>query len=140
MSLHRIWNWQTSEIDKCGSQIDVGDQLFRHAPCFDSGTASDQRSLQTGLVHKSLVVESEITEVPAIVGGVHDDGVLGEPVLIEIVQNFSDAVINTLNAGEVVLHVSLILPVDQIFAGQCFAIDRQFHRLCIVPLSQSRAL
>ena len=57
-----------------------------------SGIADDERCAQRLLVHVSLVKPSVLAHVETLVGGVDDDGVVGESVLVEIVEQVGVAI------------------------------------------------
>ena len=79
-----------------------------------------------------------LAHVESLVGGVDDDGVVGESVLVEIVEHTAHALVNTCNYRHVVAYVSLILPVVEILA-----LEVGFEQLAVaweVVASPSRAL
>ena len=121
-------------------KIDVAHELIGRGAGFDPGTASDQRHPQAGLIHETFVVESEVTQIPAVVGGVDHDGVFGQAGGIEVVEDLTHVVIDPLNAGEVVAHVVLIFPLDQRFTGEGFAVDRDGHGFFARPGAELGAL
>ena len=59
-----------------------------------------------------------IAEEEALVGVVDDDGVVGEALLVEVVEHAADVVIDGLDAAEVVLDVDLVSPFAEGVAGE----------------------
>lgn len=111
----------------------------RLLPCIVSGTgrpAGDQGHPQTGLVHESLVAEPQIAEIPAVVGRVDHDRVVGQLRLVKEVEHLADAVVHALHAGEIVLHEPLVFPAHEVIARERPAFDLQAHQFFIQPLLQ----
>jgi hypothetical protein len=55
-------------------------------------------------------------EEPALVGGVEDDGVVGEVGLVEGIEDVANAVVDGGDAAEIVLGVALVFPADEVGA------------------------
>ena len=79
-------------------------------PALMPGPTREEGHAQAGLIHEALVVEAQVAEIPAVVGRVDDDGVLGQSGPVEVIQDLADAVVHALHAGQVVLHVALVFP------------------------------
>ena len=75
-----------------------------------------QRHVQRLLVHPALVEPAVLAQIEALVGGVDHDRVVGQARLLEVIQHPAHAVIDRRDAGQVVVHVPLILPADQVLA------------------------
>ena len=54
-----------------------------------------------------------LAQIEALVGRVDDDGILSEAFGLEILQHAADVIVHGLNGGEVVVHVALIAPADE---------------------------
>ncbi len=132
-ALHEVRDRQAGEVEERRSEVDVGRELLRRDPGPDPRTADEEWRAEPRLIHEPLVVESEVAEVPAVVRGVEDVGVGGEAGPVEIVEDLADAVVEPLDAGEVVPHVPLVLPADELLAGERLAVDDDFHRLDVEP-------
>ena len=103
----------------------------------DSRSTHDQGGSQPWFVHKTFVVHPKFTEIPAVVCGVDHQGVFGQSLFIEVIEHRSDAIVDPLDTGQVVLHVALVFPLDQRFAFEVLAVDghtRGFDPEPLVPL------
>ena len=80
--------------------------------------ADEERHAERLLVHEALVVQAVVAEEEALVAGVDHDRVAAQAGLVEVVEHAADVVVHRLHAGEVVLHVALVLPARQRVAGQ----------------------
>ena len=60
--------------------------------------------------HQALVEPAVVAEEEALVGGVVDQRVLRQAVLVEVVEDLPHGVIDRLHAAQVVAHVALVLP------------------------------
>ena len=78
--------------------------------------AHDERCAQRLLVHEALVEPAVLAHVEALVGGVYNHCVVGESVLVEIVEHTAHALVNTCYYGHIVADVNLILPVVEVLA------------------------
>ena len=78
--------------------------------------AHDERCAQRLLVHEALVEPAVLAHVEALVGGVYNHCVVGESVLVEIVEHTAHALVNACYHGHIVADVNLILPVVEVFA------------------------
>ena len=143
-ALHRVRHGQPGEAEEGGREVDVADELRGHMAGLDAGAARDQRRAQARLIREAFVVKAEVAEIPAVVRGVDDDGVLREARLVEVVEHTAHAVVHALHAGEVVLHVTLVFPLREFLAGVgflravgCSYLD--FHRLEFKPLRERGA-
>ena len=111
-------------------EVHVEDHLVVHRARLDAaGPADDERHPQRFLIHEALVEPVVVAEVEALVGGVDDDGVVGESLAVEEVEQPADVVVHRGDAAQVVLDVALIFPFLQRVAGQflLFAVDGDFH-------------
>ncbi len=138
-ALHGVGHGQAGEIEEGGGEVDVGDELVGHGASLDAWAFGKQGHVQAGFVHEAFVVEAEVAEIPTVVSGVDDDGVFGETACFEVIEDFANAVVHALHAGEVVAHVFLVLPLHQFFAGEQLAIYCELHRFDLHPLLQGRA-
>ena len=58
-----------------------------------------------------------VAEEEALVGGVDDDGVLVDALLLEVVEHLADGVVDGLDAAEVVLHIAEVGELDALAAA-----------------------
>ena len=79
-----------------------------------AGPAHDEGHGQGLLVHPALVEPAVVAEVEALIGGVDDDRVVVEAVLLEVGQQAPDALVDAADAAQVVLEVALVLPAHQV--------------------------
>ena len=59
---------------------------------------------------KPLVVPAVVAEEESLVRGVDDDGVVGDPLGVEVVEQPPDALVDRIYAAQVVLDVALVEP------------------------------
>ena len=57
-----------------------------------------------------------LTEVEALIGGIDNDGVVGDAFFFEVFKDGTDAVIDRFDASEVVVHVTLVTPPHEVLA------------------------
>ena len=48
-----------------------------------------------------------------LIGGQHHDGVFGDPLAIELVEDPADILVERLHTAEVVVHVAVVAPADE---------------------------
>ena len=113
-ALHRVGDRQAGQVEERRREVDVGHERTGSDALSDARPAGDQGNPQSRLVHEPLVEEAEVAEIPAVVAGVDHDRVVGEPRVVEMVEQPADAVVHALHAGQVVLHEPPILPADEI--------------------------
>ena len=115
--LHLGGRRQSGHVEKGLGVVDVRDQRLAHgAGLGDAGPADEQRRAHGFLEDPALVEPTVFTEVEALVGGIDHDGVLGEAFVLEELQHAADVVIHRLHGGEVVVHVALVAPADEVLA------------------------
>jgi hypothetical protein len=91
-------------------EIDVQDHSIAGSTRFDLLGPTDQEGHPQGFfIHNALVIQAMFTEKKALVAGVHDDRVVSQAGLVQIVQNTTNVIIHTFDAAEVFLHVQLVL-------------------------------
>ena len=78
-----------------------------------AGVAHEEGHAQGFLVHQALVEPAVIAEEEALVGGVDDDGVVGQAFGVEVIEQPADVVVDALDAAQVVLDVDLVGPLAQ---------------------------
>ena len=97
--------------------VDVLDHRREARPgLHHAGPADDERHAERFLVHPALVVPAVFAHVEPLVGAVDDDGVLRQPVFIQILQDAPDAVVHRLDAPQVVLQIALVLPAYEVLS------------------------
>ena len=115
--LHLGGRRQSGHVEEGLGVVDVRDQCLAHgAGLGHAGPADKQRRTHGFLEDPALVEPTVFTEVEALVGGIDHDGVLGEALVLEILQHAADVIIDRLHGGQVVVHVALIAPADEILA------------------------
>ena len=138
-AVHVGGDFHAGEIEEGGGEVGVEGEEVGDGAGLDAGAAREERDVEPGLIHEAFVVEAEVAEIPTVVGAVDHDGVFRESGAVEVVEDFADAVVDALHAGEVVLHVALVFPADEFFAGEKFfgAVglrDFELHRFGVEPL------
>lgn len=74
-ALHEGGDGEPGKIEESGGEVDVSDELVGGDSFADAGSAGEEGDVEAGLIHEAFVVESLVTEEPAVIGGVDDDGV-----------------------------------------------------------------
>ena len=99
------------EIQNRGRKIYVLHHVLVHAAArLQARIAHDQRHAQRRLVHKALVVPAVLAHEVAVVGGVDDERIVGQPALVQIVEHAAQVFIHAGRRAIVVLHESLVDP------------------------------
>ena len=107
----------TSKLEECRSIVDVLYKLGANAARLGvSRIADDKRGAERLLIHKALVKPSVLAHIESLVGCVYYDGVVGQAVLVEIVEYTTHALVNTCYYRHIVADVYLILPVVEVLA------------------------
>ena len=110
-ALHVVGNRHPRVIEKGLREVDVEDHVgVDGARPHRARVAHDERHAQRLLVHEALVVPAVVAEKEPLVGGVDDDGVVGDPLGVEVVQQPPDALVDRVHAAQVVLDVALVEP------------------------------
>ena len=119
-------------VQKGRREVDVGDDTVVDGTGLDGpGIADDEGHAQRFFVHEALIVPAVIAKKEALVRGIDDDGVVGEALFVEIVQDATDIIVDAGNAAQIVLYIALIFPVLLFFRRQTFG-----HRLLEIALGE----
>ena len=130
LAVHPLGDLAPRELDERRREVDVLGHEIRGPARFEMpGPPHDERRPEALLVHPPLVVPAVFAEVPALVAGVDDDRVVGDPEAVELVEDRPDALVDRGDAGEVVLDVTLVLRADEIVARELAGGDRLAIRL-----------
>ena len=114
---HLLRLLHSGKLKECWGVVDVLHQLVAHASRLGvARIADDERRAERLLVHESLVEPSVLAHVESLVGGVDDDGVVGESVGVEIVDDAAHALVDAGYYRHVVAYVGLVLPVVEVLA------------------------
>ena len=88
-ALHLGRNRLSGEVEEGLGEVEVGDEVRIHAPRLHlPRPAREQRRAQRFLEKPPLVEPAMLAEVEALVGGVDDDGVLRETLVVEEAPDF----------------------------------------------------
>ncbi len=90
--------------------------MFALPGLHDTRPTHQQGRPQRFLEDPALVEPTVFAEIEALVGRVNDDRVAGQPLIVEELEQPADALIHGLDAAQVIVHVALILPADEVFA------------------------
>ena len=115
-----------SHIQEGGGEVEIGgDVCSVDGAGFDGAGPADEEGCFEGLlVHPAFVEPAVFAEIPTLIGGVDDDGVVGESGFIEIIEDFTDAVVDGLHAAEVVFDVALVFPLHEFLAFELCRLER----------------
>ena len=93
--LEVVGDFDAGVLEQGGREVDVEDHVVvDRAGCDGLRVADEQRHAQRLLVHEALVIPAVVAEKEALVGGIDDDGVVGQSFLLEIVEQTADVVID----------------------------------------------
>ena len=113
-----FWDGEAGVVEQGRGEVDVVGHAVVNQTSFDDFWKTDQQRLVQGLfIHPLLVVEAVLTEGEALVGGVDDDGVVGEAALVQVVEDAADVVIHVFDKPVVTLDVNLIELGEQFLVG-----------------------
>ena len=84
------------DIEQGGCEVEIGgDVLAVDGSGFDGAGPADEAGCFEGLlIHPTFVEPTVFAEIPTLIGGVDDDGVVGEAGFLEVIEDFTDAVID----------------------------------------------
>ena len=96
-------------------KVDIRDEGgVNGARCGHAGPANKQRRAHGLFEDPALIIPTMLAEVEPLVGRIDDDGVLHEAFLFEELQHAADVVIDRLHATEVIMHIALVAPLDEV--------------------------
>ena len=115
LALHVVGDFDSGDVEEGLGEIEVGNDIVVDRTGLDPARPADQqRRLERFFVHPAFVEPAVFAQIPALVGRVDDDGVVGQAGFVEVVEHATDAVIDALDAAQVVFHVALIFPPDDL--------------------------
>ncbi len=124
-ALHVAGNRAPGHFEKRLGVVEVLHQIFVMGTGLrDTRPLDDQRHLQRFVVHPTFVVPTVIADVETLVGRIDHDRVVGQPQLLERFHQCPDAFVDTFDAAQVVLGVTLILPANQLVGGKIRFVER----------------
>ena len=118
LALDILRDCHTSQLEEGGCKVDVLRQLLdRPAGIEPLGEVHQERVVHRLLVHEALVKPAVLAHVEALVAEVEDDGRVPESLLLEVVDDTSDAFVDRVDHLGVVAHVSLVLVLHPLPVG-----------------------
>ncbi len=122
-SLHVVGDVGTCDVEEGFRVVEILDQVGVNGSRFCyAGPFDDQRHAEGFFVHPAFVIPAMIAEVESLIGGVDDDGIFIEAGFLEVSQHATDVFIDAFDTAEVVFHVALVFPADEIFTSEvCFS-------------------
>ena len=93
--------------------------------------AHEQGSAERLLEDPALVEPAVLAQVEALVGRVDDDGVVGQPLVVEELQQAADPLVDGLDAAEVVVEVAVVLPAHEVLALEIGLAEGGIARLVV---------
>ena len=113
--LHVGRSRDAGHVEEGLGEVDVRDEgLVDRTRGGDAGPAHEERRADGLLEDPALIEPAMLAEVEALVGRVDDDGVREQALLLEVLQDAADVVVDRLHAAEVIVHVALVAPLDQV--------------------------
>ena len=110
LALDILRDCHTSQLEEGGRKVDILRQLLDGSSSIEPlGEVHQERVVHRLLVHKALVKPPVLAHVEALVAEVEDDGCVPESLLLEVVDDPSDALIDRVDHLGVVAHVALVL-------------------------------
>lgn len=114
-ALHVRGDAGVRKVEEGRGEVDVADDVLADRLGGDFARVADHKGhLEALLVHEALVEPAVLAQEEALVRRVHDDGVLGEALLVQPVQHAADVVVDALDGAQVALHVALELPLGEL--------------------------
>ena len=96
-TLITLRHWGTSPIKKGGGKIEVKGRMVDHLPANRLGCTGipyNHGNAQGFLVMRPLTREPTITQMISIIGGVNDDGVVGQALCLKNLDEAPDGVVD----------------------------------------------
>ena len=110
--MHVIRDRGARQVQEGLCEVDVLYQVLVDGARLDlARPARHQRCAERLLVHEALVEPAVLAHVEALVGGVHDDGVVAEVLLVQRLEDMAYALVNGPGATHEILHVRLVFPL-----------------------------
>lgn len=135
--LHVFGNVYSGHVEERFGEIDVGHQVVvARAGLDDPFPHDDKGHADAFFVHVPFVEQPVFTQEETLVGGVDHDRVFVQAGLFEVVEDLSDALVHGFDARQVILHVAVVLVLDQFTAAQGVAVDHQHLRGRSEPFGQ----
>ena len=127
-----VRNGEPRQSDHGRGEIAVECEFRKHASTLgfrQARVVDDQRDTQGLVVVRPLAGESSVAEIVAVIGGVDDDGVVGEALFFKLRHEASDDVIDSADHAEVGSHVRLVflrgVPAPEV----ALSIDRLLQKI-----------
>ena len=132
VALHALGDGLAGGGEEGLGEIEIRDDVLAHgAGLRDAGPADEERRAHGFLEDPALVEPAVLAEVEALVAGVDDDGVFREALLLEVIEHAAHALIDGADGGEVVVHVALVFPADEVLAGEIGGAELGVARLVV---------
>ena len=94
-ALHIIGDRNAGGVEERFGEVEVGDDiLVDRAGLGDAGPADEERGLEGLLVHPAFIEPAMLAQVPALVGGIDNNGVVGEARFIKVIEHTADVLIH----------------------------------------------
>ena len=133
-ALHLLGNVGAGHVEKGGTVVDVLNQSVRlRARLHDTGPADHEGHLQRFFKHPTFVVPAMFAEIKTLVGGVDEDGIVGQSGFVQVGEQSAYALVDGGDAAEVVLDVSLVFPTQNLVVRK-FACLHLFDERLILGL------
>ena len=97
-ALHVVGLFGAGDVEEGLGEVEIGNEIGIGGVGLDlTWPADDERCVQAFFVHPALVEPAVFAEPEALVGAVDNHGVIGEPVVVEILQQSADIFIYCLH-------------------------------------------
>ena len=117
LALHIIRSSDTCDIEKGRGKVDVLREVFVHCIRLNHTLPLGNKGSAKGfLIHPALIEPSVLTKIEALVGRKHDDGIVIQSIILELLNQTTHIFVHTRYTGKVVAHVGLILSAYERFA------------------------
>src|SRR5207249_10857811 len=103
-ALHFGGHREAGCLQECLGEVQIADDILVDATRLsDRGPADEEWRAERFLKDPAFVEPAVLTEVKALIGGVDDNGILGESLVIEILKYPADALIHGFDTAEVIV-------------------------------------
>lgn len=90
-----------------------------------------QRGAEGFLIHEALVEPAMLAHVEALVGGVDDQRVIQQIVLLQIIEHDTDVPIHGMDHPKVIVHITLVFPLGQLLTRAFLRLEVLDDRIVI---------
>lgn len=124
------WDGGSGQFQKSGGVINILHEL-RDITLLATRQTHQQRGAEGFLIHEALVEPAMLAHVEALVGGVDDQRVIQQIVLLQIIEHDTDVPIHGMDHPKVIVHITLVFPLGQLLTRAFLRLEVLDDRIVI---------